>query len=1497
MPSSMPPPAKVPRWLRRLVGWPCVALGSLVALSVLAVCVARFAVSPQRYGSLLTAQVNKQVVGTVQVARIFWQLPLHLRAEDISVRAASQPDPAAPADLRLDRLDLHIKPLALLRGTLVIETLHLHEATVNLVQEKKGGPLRLAAALSPRQAPPSEASEPPPGPLPLRIELHHLLLDKIEVQAHTPDVTLSRADISVQDSAVWAEGYEVGITTSMRLAALGRADKQPFALDNLRVTAQEAVYSFAPKEPGLRVRGIEAHAPGLDLDGTGHLRLDNKGLQRAEAKLQLTVQDSFAPLAIALPPKLSKALHGGLKLNLEAAGGPHQQHFVANMRGLNLRINAVSVDTLHAEGELRGQQLTLSDLTVLFGRAAGAPEGAKEAKLALRGSVSLLPSPNTVAGVHALTVQLDNLPLRRLMHPYIKFPKALPESVSLSLDAQGKSLWPLGTAAQLKLVAQGIPAAALPGIPDPFTLSGRVVATPKNIDFNPLRLQGDGAELLLQGTVPLQPDGLIDLFSHVNHVKPGRTLKRLTPGDSKASGGKGPHTRLDAHSLQMHAHITGVLHNPTVVGALAVRDLQMGGEALQVRLPFSLRQGKLTATRAAITTSAGHASVDANCTLYDPQNLRLLTDPAFTAAIHLAHLDLAALSPLLHGAVDGEVRLHGHLDNPVGQATLRVAGLEVAQVPFKAATLTAHAGAHTVTLDQLLLQAAVGGSLRASGEVQLQQRTVDLQVRLTDGDLLGLARALHWPVRLEGTAAAQAHLRGAWEQPVLQAEAHLTQILVDGSSVGQLNAEASGPANALQLKLDLSGRTGLQAQAQARFLAAGAQDTTHLATVAAPYFEAAVRSNLDLAVLAAVLRLPMPLGGQAQLHATAQGPVAAPHVRLTVDGQALRVQQRSLGRGTAHLSVEGDSLQSLIASLQVPDLLEAQALLHLPTATAPLQTSGTLHYTQLQVGLLAAALAGTAMDCVASGTGSFAYSGSLSTATASLQLTELQLTTPDETLRLQHPAGAILRHGSLTVQPTHLQGSHSELRLEGAVHLLPNPLLDLRTSGHLELPLLAHLLPTLGHASGSIDLQLQVHGQAQSPFVVGSVRVARPLSIRPRGTFGEVQIAQAELRLSPDLMNLTHLQGSMGTGVFSAHGTVALQHLQPVAYDLHLVGNDLPVRTPELRLETNVKLTAQSSGPYPKVAGDIAITAGRFTKHFELKDYYFVATQPNAAPPNRNAVDPLSLIPLNIVARTQSSVGVKIDAGAFAVQLDLGANLHITGNAARPRIDGKIAAEDGSLKFPQATLRVSMAALDFVPSPSGKVDAAVRLVAGGDVTPSSSSIDPDPHPYEVTLELDGTLQKMALDMHATPNLSRLQVLALLATGHADLMEITQGGGDTNKMDAAMAFAGSQLSEPLAHFAESQIERALNLKVDLGAEVSDEAVRLTAAKQVHPRLRLEGSYERGLATSGASVGTRARLSLTDRVLLEGGASQDVAGQGAGTSGPQSSVQLRYRLLGH
>jgi hypothetical protein len=309
------------------------------------------------------------------------------------------------------------------------------------------------------------------------------------------------------------------------------------------------------------------------------------------------------------------------------------------------------------------------------------------------------------------------------------------------------------------------------------------------------------------------------------------------------------------------------------------------------------------------------------------------------------------------------------------------------------------------------------------------------------------------------------------------------------------------------------------------------------------------------------------------------------------------------------------------------------------------------------------------------------------------------------------------------------------------------------------------------------------------------------------------------------------------------------------------------------------------------------VTAGRFTKHFELKDYYFVATQPNTAPPKDNAVDLLSHIPLNIVARTQSAVGVKIDAGAFAVQLDLGANLHITGNAARPRIDGKIAAEDGSLKFPQATLRVSLAALDFVPSPSGKIDAAVRLVAAGDVTPSSSSTDPDPHPYEVTLELDGSLQKMALDMHATPDLSRLQVLALLATGHADLMEITQGGGDTNKMDAAMAFAGSQLSEPLAHFAESQIERALNLKVDLGAEVSDEAVRLTAAKQVHPRLRLEGSYERGLATSGASVGTRARLSLTDRVLLEGGASQDVAGQGAGASGPQSSLQLRYRLLGH
>ncbi|HET6345969.1 MAG TPA: translocation/assembly module TamB domain-containing protein, partial [Myxococcota bacterium] len=419
----------------------------------------------------------------------------------------------------------------------------------------------------------------------------------------------------------------------------------------------------------------------------------------------------------------------------------------------------------------------------------------------------------------------------------------------------------------------------------------------------------------------------------------------------------------------------------------------------------------------------------------------------------------------------------------------------------------------------------------------------------------------------------------------------------------------------------------------------------------------------------------------------------------------------------------------------------------------------------------------------------------------------------------------------------------------------------------------------------------------------GTLKVVQPLMVRPRNTLVEVHVDRGAIRLEPDLVTVDNLSGALGGGTFGLNGTVQLAHMRPVKYNLHLRGNDLPVHTKDLVLEANVTADALGEGPLPLLKGRVDIIRGRYLKKLELHDFNFVARQPDTGQPLAKSSPWLRDLRLDVVMTSTSGVDVSVDAGAFAVQANLETDLRITGNALAPHIDGKIAADRGHLRFPKADLQITQAVVDFVPTPADPIGAELSLLAEGEVTPVSATASGNATTYGVSMRLDGTPEKLNLDLQSDKGLGRLEVLALLTTGHANLAELTQGGGgaEGSKMDAAIAFAGSQVSGPLAQLAQQQLERMLNLRVELGAEVTQERVRVTAAKSVNSRLRLEGAYSHGLSAAQSTVSTRAQLSLTDRLLLEGKAAHELtnaAGTGsAAEGGVRSSLELKYRLMGN
>ena len=502
-------------------------------------------------------------------------------------------------------------------------------------------------------------------------------------------------------------------------------------------------------------------------------------------------------------------------------------------------------------------------------------------------------------------------------------------------------------------------------------------------------------------------------------------------------------------------------------------------------------------------------------------------------------------------------------------------------------------------------------------------------------------------------------------------------------------------------------------------------------------------------------------------------------------------------------------------------------------------------------------------------------------------------------LDLTRPATLVWGAQSMRLDSLQLSGSAGRISARASM----GTELDAAAAANMELAFALPFLPALRHAEGGIALSLAARGNPGAPRTTARLDVTRPLAIAPQGVPSELQISQGHLVLREEVVTLSEVAGQLDGGSFTLDGTLFVPDFRPDDFTLSLRASHLPLQAGPLVMESNVALDVRGNGQGPRalVRGDVDILGGRFLRKFELRDFNFLARKPNLAAPLEQRMPWLSDVALDVRAKNKSGFDVRVDAGTFAMASTLESDVHIGGNALNPIVNGKIAATEGALHFPHGTLTLHQANLDFDPSRRTKANALgaeVSLLADGEIAPLQGSAG---QTYDVTLRLDGDLENLVLDLGSAQGLGKMAVLALLTTGHADITDLTQSGDEMAKLDAAIAFAGSQVAEPIAQFAQRVLERRLNVAVELGTEVTQGNVRVTAAKNLNRRLRLETAYSHGIAAEQSNVSTRAQLAVTDRLMLEGRAARDLTGSSATTSasdhGVQSNLELKLRLLGH
>ena len=753
---------------------------------------------------------------------------------------------------------------------------------------------------------------------------------------------------------------------------------------------------------------------------------------------------------------------------------------------------------------------------------------------------------------------------------------------------------------------------------------------------------------------------------------------------------------------------------------------------------------------------------------------------------HIGLPDLAALSPAAKGHLDFDgtatgpttdlaARLHaagdvGAKQVPTGPITLDVAASHLPSAPDATIRLGGRLDAAPVTLDAAIHRAP-GGATRVqltALDWKTTHGTADLSLaagaKLPTGQLdIGIKRLAdldhlaHQP--LAGAIAAKLDL----DPERARIEIRATNLAAASARVGRLTLAGTiaSPQSAPDLDLTLAVDN----------LAAGA---------IAGRAHATARGRLDALALALRADLPSLQGAPANFATTETLDLPKSQVllrTLTADwrGEALRLQAPSrvtyapdvavqrlrLALGDAAIAVDGSVSPKLLLTASIHHITTALAKPFAPT----LRATGTI-------------------DVDARLTGTTAHPGG----EVRLDADQLHLATgPAASLPPATLTATARLANDIARLDAHLgAGPKIQLRVAGDVPIHADGRLAVAANGTIDLAIANPILEAQGrHLTGQVALDARATGTTAHPSLAGTVTLANG-DIQDYAQGAHLTRMAASIALAGQTVRIDRFFAQAGTGTITAHGSVgALAPGLPV--DLHLaMDNASPISSDLLSatLNADLALTGHASGDM-RAAGHLGIDRADINIPSGLPPS--VATlhvlkpgEHPPAPPSHAATT--QVVALDLAVNAPGEIFVR----GHGLDATLGGDLHVTGTAAAPVIEGGFHLRRGTFSLAGVNLTFTKGDVGFNGTTEGKLDPTIDFAAQSVVNQYTAELDVTGYASSPKISLTSSPllpqdQIMALILFGTEtsNLSPLQIAQIAAA----LASLSGGGGGFDPLGA------------------------------------------------------------------------------------------------------------------
>lgn len=433
------------------------------------------------------------------------------------------------------------------------------------------------------------------------------------------------------------------------------------------------------------------------------------------------------------------------------------------------------------------------------------------------------------------------------------------------------------------------------------------------------------------------------------------------------------------------------------------------------------------------------------------------------------------------------------------------------------------------------------------------------------------------------------------------------------------------------------------------------------------------------------------------------------------------------------------------------------------------------------------------------------------------KINDLALTLAGVHLHSEGPLHATLSGGRVVLDPLHITGEATDVRLQGGLELKDNRRLDLAASGSINLKLAETIDPDLT-ATGTTTFQVEAHGPLANPGLRGRIDFQNA-SLALQDLPNSLSQLKGTLEFNQNRLEVRSLTAVTGGGQLSVTGYLAYQH--GIFADLAMTGKSVRIRYPDgVSSLADATLKLQGSQSNLLLSGNILIT--RFTVSPEL-DITSLAVRSSKVQTVVSPTAPSNHVRLDVHIQSSPQLNFQNAYAKLAGDVDL----RLRGTLATPSLLGRISITEGSATLAGTRYDLQRGEITF--------NNPVRIDPSLDLNATARVED-----YDITLGLHGSMDKMNFSYRSDPPLPEADVVALLALGRTQSGQQLYGQQQVEGANgqATDVLLGGALNATVS----SRVQKLFgtgSVKVDptyVGA-LGNSTTRITVEEQVGKNLKL------------------------------------------------------------